>query len=207
MDLYVGGGGINAGFKHALSGQDTQAYQDNHKALAKSTPVGQTATQSYSFSDPCASMTICNKPVPGATDYTGLAFLDAFDDALCPKGNPNNRAMAYVAPPMGGAYSDDQSFLSDVSLVGTHAIEALHAHNTWAAANAAPVIEGLRMCMYSSKIYGRTGVSQDSVALAIFDGIQTGLVQTGAALKELQMPVSADASDPYFTAVQAKLGC
>ncbi|WGW04000.1 hypothetical protein [Tropicibacter oceani] len=211
--LYVGGGGINSGFQRALSGQDTSAYQTDHQALAKSTPVGQTATQTYSSADPCASMTICNKPVAlalaavaaGRTDYTGVAFLDAFGDALCPKGNPNNRAMAYVAPPLGSAYTDDASFLSDVSLVGTHAIEALHAHNQWAEAQNAPVIEGLRMCMYSSVIYGREGVSQDSIALAIFAGIQTGLIQTGCKLAELQMPVGSEANNPYFAAVQNKL--
>lgn len=202
--LFVGGGGINSGFAHALRPQKTDDYEMLHKALADAAPKDGFDTRTYDPADPMAASTICNKRVTSVSDHTGIAFVDAFADELCPHGNTANRAMLYVAPPDGGYFPDDVSFLAAVTEIGTHAIEAVAAHNRWAGDNAAPRIAAIRLCMYSSGIYRRAGVSLDRVALAIFAGIETGLQADADGLDEVQMPVSSG-DNPYFDAVRQKL--
>lgn len=207
--LYVGGGGINAGFATALARQDIAAYATRHVALADETPANETRVQTFEDTNPAACMTICNTRTANARDYTGLAFLDAFTDDLCPGGNPANRAMAYVAPPDGQGYSDKTAFLADITAVADHMIKAISAHNAAQAAAAPGAVDlsvgALRLCMYSSGIYRMSGVSLDEVALAIFDGIRRALLADPAGLSEVQMPVGQSGNDPYFRAVQENL--
>lgn len=204
-DLYVGGGGINGAFPAILKPQDWQAYQNLHVALADNVQKGSVKVQPFDHPDPAQCMTICNKPVQGAVDYTGVAFLDAFSDRFCPHGNPVNRAMIYVAPPNGTTpqFSDPQTFLAAVTQVGLHAVEATVAHNAALKPGSDMVVEALRLCMYSSSIYRNSSVSEDDVALAIFAGIEAGLKADATGLTEIQMPVGH--TTHYFAAVQKKL--
>ncbi|WP_136442964.1 hypothetical protein [Pacificoceanicola onchidii] len=206
--LYVGGDGINKGFRHALSKQKTDLYASEHTAMAGAAAPGAIVTKTYTPEDPCACMTLCNKRLPGTSGYTGLAFADVFSDALCPHGNTMNRGMSYVAPPYGGDYTRDADFLDAIRELGGTAVEAVHGYNLWAKANSAPEIGGLRLCMYSSSIYNPKGVPQNDIAMAIYGGVRAGIIATGASLSEVQMPVASSgptAHKPYFAAVKASL--
>lgn len=205
--LYVGGGTLNRAFKGVLvtAGQATGRYAQRHLALAQSVDAGAIHVEDYSDDDPARTIAICNKPVGPVSDHTGLAFLDVFADGFCPKGNPANRAMSYVAPPRGSAYGTDEAFLKDVATTGIHAVEAAVAYNAWAADNGRPQVEALRLCTFSAGAYRREGMSVDDVALAIFSGIEAGLQADATGLTEIQMPVGDSTSDPLFTAVKARL--
>ncbi len=84
--------------------------------------------------------------------------------------------------------------------------KAVAGYNALAPKESLPAIEAVRLCLYSSVIYNPNDVSLDKIALAIFDGVSKELGAGGSGLKELQMPVSDDTSDPLFTAVKAKVG-
>lgn len=205
--LYVGGGGINAGFAHVLGAtQDIDLYQKRHQEMADTAQTNSNTTKAFSKENPCASMSLCNFRVAGVGNYTGIAFLDAFSEARCPDGDGGNRAMLYVAPPLVPDYTDAKTLAADISAVGQHAIEAVATHNAWAAQNGAVSIEAVRLCAYSAGIYAGKLITKEDTGMAIFEGVVAGLKQTGLALKEVQMPLgNPSPCDPLFNAVKAYL--
>lgn len=201
--LYVGGGGINGGFARLLrSTQSTDGYGPRHKALIEAAKDGETFER-YEDDDPTAFSFALVSRIDGS--YEGVCFLDVFAPGRCPAGNLKNAAMLYAAPPNGMNHPDETEFLAAVGKTGQNVATAVTRYNAMAPGEDLPVIEALRLCLYSSGIYNRHGVSADRIALAIFDGVASSL-SADSGLKELQMPVSDDPGDPLFAAVQAKYG-
>lgn len=206
--LYLGGGGINAAFAAALAGHNSTAYADRHQALVAQAGEGRDLFTHYSNTDlPLLATYLCGTKITDADDYTGIAFANVFTERGSPNQNSANRAMLYVAPPDGRHYRNAEVFLADVSTTATHAVASLHGYNDAADKTdlGLPIIEALRLCVYSSGIYRMSGVTADQVAVAIYHGVITALQQPNNRLRELQMPVSDDAQTPYFAAIKRQL--
>jgi hypothetical protein len=201
--LYVGGGGINGGFARQLGRtQRIDAYAARHTALIEAAKDGE-AFERYEDDDPTAFSFALVSRIDGS--YEGVCFVDVFAPDRCPAGNPKNAAMLYAAPPNGMNHPDETEFLAAIGKTGQNIATAVARYNAIAPRETQPVIDALRLCLYSSGIYNRHGVSADRIALAIYDGVASGLT-TDSGLKELQMPVSDDPGDPLFAAVKAKYG-
>jgi hypothetical protein len=207
-DLYVGGGGINGGFNHALSRtQNTGEYMPRHKALFADAAKTGEASKRYDDDDPTVfSYVYASKTIDKDDWYEGICFVDVFGSSRCPAGNPKNAAMLYVAPPHGNYHPVEADFLGAITRTGQNIAKAATRYNAMAPRENVPVVEALRLCLYSSVIYNPKHVSLDKIALAIFDGLSTEFSARASGLKEVQMPTSDDTSDPLFAAVKAKYG-
>lgn len=204
--LYVGGGGINGGFGHVLSRTQTIGlYAARHQELLGDAAESGKATKRYADDDPTAfSCVYAAKVTEKDGTHEGVAFVDVFAPGRCPAENARNAAMLYVAPPYGGHYADDAAFLDAIRRTGKNIATAIARYNAIAPAERLPAIEALRLCLYSSVIYNPGGVPLERIARAIFDGVSRRLAAEASGLRELQLPVSADSSDPLFTAVKAR---
>ena len=214
--LCVGLGGINGAFHLALTkagqsnanldpqpsanGQKTCSplpttkddYQGRHQNLLKKAGDSYTASESYDEANPTAFSYLGGNLLSSAKGwYDGICFVDTFDPALRPSGNPSNVAMLYVAPPYAKNYPDKADFLAAIKATASNMIETVAGYNSIAAENGQPIIEALRNCLYSSDNYKKPGVASDEVARAIYAGLEAGLRNhPDCGLKELQFPIN-----------------
>lgn len=203
QQLYVGGGGINAGFAHALRAQKIGEYATRHVALAaKAAQAGGEAFERYSDDDPMAFSYAYTAGRLPPSAYEGVCFVDVFAARLAPGGNASNAAMLYVAPPDGSGHPQEADFLGVIKKTGRSIAEALTRYNALAAGQSMPVLPALRCCLYSSAIYNPQGVSLNKIALAIYEGLATGLAADATGVTELQLPYA----NPLFLAVKEEVG-
>lgn len=215
--LYVGGGGINSGFGHALSHQDIAKYATRHTALlAKARKGGTSDMDAYSDEDPTVFSTVdISHVIPNKNsgnsggENDGVCFVDIFgknaSGSLCPHGVSENTGMLYACPPYGGNYADDTSFLKAVSQMGANCASSIGDYNAVARGQGQPLISVMRLCLFSSGIYNTNDVDKGKIALAIYDGMANVLVKDDCGLTRVEMPYSANPKDPMFAAVKAKI--
>jgi len=211
--LFVGGGGINAGFGHALSPtQNIVDYAARHIALANDAAQSGDAFKRYDDDNPDAlSYVYAAKIIDKPGWFEGVSFVDVFAPSRCPHGNPKNAAMLYAAPPHGDNHPKEADFLDAIAKTGRNIVKCVAGYNALAPKQNAPVVEAMRLCLYSSVIYNPNAVPLDQIALAVFDGVSGELAaQPSSGIKELQMPWAAKGDDksdgPLFRAVKEKLG-
>lgn len=217
--LYVGGGGINQGFNHALTsaGQNTAEYATRQNALLAATAVGATGVAHYADADPIGFSSVINDPV-AHDKLTGLTFVDVFGDGLQPHGDPDNAAMIYTTPPDGRTYATREGFLADIEATAAKMVESIAAYNSVADDHGVPALQAVRMCLYSSSIFnasfdaegasmphGTEKVALDVIALHIYAGLVAGLSAVTSGLIEIQFPYTTNVADPLFNAVRVKL--
>ena len=215
--LYVGGGGINNGFEHALSAQKTGAYATRHSHLLHTVRNGGSDIEAFSEKDPTVfSMVETSHVIPNKNSGTpqggndGVCFIDIFGEdepgnSLCPHGVPQNTGMLYACPPHGSNYADDAAFLAAISQTGANTVTSIGAYNKIAAAHKQPLISVIRLCLFSSVIFNPNKIDKGKIALAIFDGMTQALVKDDCGLTRVEMPYSTNANDPMFAAVKARL--
>ena len=177
----VGVGGINLGFKTALShaGQATDLYMSIHQGLYDSLTGTDLSTARTDFTDTDpVILSLIQKPDPtaGLPQYDGIVFIDVFNPKQYPKGNKLNYAMVYVVPPDASNYSDGPSFMHAIKTTSETIIKALNAYNTqYADGSEYMKIEDIRMCLYSGEIYRgpypKTDVAENNIA-GLSSGIQ-----------------------------------
>lgn len=215
--LYVGGGGINSGFEHALSAQKTSAYATRHSHLLHTVRNGGADIEAFSDKDPTVfSMVDTSHVIPNKNSSTpqggndGVCFIDIFGEdasgnSLCPHGVAQNTGMLYACPPHGDNYADDTAFLAAISQTGANTVTSIGAYNKIAAANNQPLISVIRLCLFSSVIFNPNNVDKGKIAIAIFDGMTQALVKDDCGLTRVEIPYSTNPADPMFAAVKAKL--
>jgi len=215
--LYVGGGGINKGFGHALKHQDISQYAVRHTALlAKARKGGSSDMEAYSNEDPTVfSMIDMSHVIPNKNsgnpsgENDGICFVDIFgkntSGSLCPHGVAQNTGMLYACPPYGGNYADDTAFLNAVGQMGANCASSIGEYNKAATGQGQPLISVMRLCLFSSGIYNTNDVDKGKIALSIFNGMTKVLVKDDCGLTRVEMPYSADPKDPMFAAVKAKI--
>ncbi|WP_281648727.1 hypothetical protein [Parendozoicomonas sp. Alg238-R29] len=182
--LYLGGGTINALFGQILeksSDPQKNGYADYHRDILDLDGDGQ------GFCVPDLSS---KQVIPGVNYSIGLpgegggvegsAFVHVFDDSYCPYGNPENRAMAYIVPPLGNdpKFGSDADFLLAVRNTAKRTMLLVQEYNLRAkAAGNMPPLDVLRMCRFSSGAYARLGddgktLDGKIVAAAIHGGLE-----------------------------------
>ncbi|WP_371396050.1 hypothetical protein [Fretibacter rubidus] len=215
--LYVGGEGINKGFMHALSHQNTGEYATRHLSLLRQARAGGAKSEAYKTEDPTAFSLVddnhiiknLNNGNPGG-ENDGLAFVDIFGKdasggSLAPHGVSQNTGMLYACPPFGYNYVDDAAFLAACGDMGANCALAIGAYNKIASANGQPLISVMRLCLFSSGYYNTNKVALDKIALAIYDGLSNALIKDDCGLTRVEMPYSTNAHDPLYAAVKAKI--
>ena len=213
QDLYVGGGGINGGFATVLGRtQTTDDYEARHKALLADAAKSGSAFKRYDSDDPTLfSYVDASELLQKANWHEGVCFVDVFAPGRCPAGNTKNAAMLYAAPPHGDYHPMDADFLDAIGKMGRNIVRCVASYNALAPKQSVPVVEAVRLCLYSSVICNSNAVPLDQIALTIFDGVSGELAaQPSCGIKELQMPWAAKGDDktdgPLFRAVKEKLG-
>ena len=202
--FFVGGGGVNLGFEHALQPQNCGRYVKRHDELFTAYKTDGTQSATYKDEDPTKfSLIYAEKRVTQKTGwYDGLCFVDVFGDALCPHGNKNNAAMFYVAPPYGGNYAGIPEFLDAIRKTAGNIATALGQYNALAASASLPVLATLRLCLYSSGLYNSLNADLNDIAKSIYEGLHDVLKADACGLTGLEFPYTTDPHDPLFAAVK-----
>ncbi len=193
VDLFVGGGGINGGFGHALQHQDIAAYEARHKALLKSAQSGGPAHMAYADENPMAfSLVTADRLLADQSGYLdGLCFVDMFGAGHRPRNIAENAGMLYVASPFGGNYPDEQSFLEAITaLAGTIAL-CVGRYNGLDRPAGLPALEAVRLCLYGSGIYNTHNTPPDAIALAIVQGLAGVLGSQNCGIRQIEVPDDA----------------
>lgn len=218
-DLIVGSEFINgrflaelnaAGQKQASSkGKRTASkddYQSRHKRVLEKALAdpSRTAFETFAATDPCLFCYAYAAPVTTKRGWNdGICFVDVFDASLCPAGNTANAAMLYVAPPHDKNYANQAAFLQAIEATGRNIVQTLAGYNA-VAGQKLPVIEALRLPLFSSDIYNRRwDVPAGDVAAAIWRGLLAGQrAQPNSGLRELQLPTGSGAQPALFGVVK-----
>jgi hypothetical protein len=179
-------GGINMSFDRAFqaAGQynymGPDPYVTIHKDLFDAAKSGSAMRTDFTPKDPL-SYAMVYRPIPsnlfqGFKGNDGTVFLDVFKGSLVPKQNQNNYAMIYVCPPNGPSYQCDDDFLAAIEETAKNLVRAVRLYNTYALTESSVKnLETVRMCLYSSGLFNRAGVSIDSIAVQVFKGLEAEL--------------------------------
>ncbi|MEM8687568.1 MAG: hypothetical protein AAGF81_09575 [Pseudomonadota bacterium] len=189
-DLYVGGGGINAGFAQALAGQNLNAYETRHKALVQQVRSGGEAHITYEDDNPTAfSLLNADQPLTdGADAHDGMCFVDMFGTGLQPGRLAENAGMIYVASPFGGNFATEALFLGAISTLAETIVLTVGSYNAVQKPARLPDLEVVRLCLYGSGIYNTHGTPAPAIALAILQGLARGLSSRSGGIKTIEAP-------------------
>lgn len=190
-----GSGGINAAFAAVLSaaGQfpgTIDPYVRIHQDLFDQAQNGSAIKNQFDQDEPLRFALVHRPPVKNATflGNDGTVFVDIFKPNLVPNNNPANYAMVYAAPPYGPQYPSSTDFLAAVEATARNIIVAVRQYNQYVdnhPNSGLETIENIRQCLYSSGIYRRQNVHSDKVALALYAGLKTELIQDEGAIKSI----------------------
>jgi hypothetical protein len=90
--------------------------------------------------------------------------------------------------------------------VGSNVAISLGQYNASAASAKLPVLQVLRLCLYSSARYNTLGAEANDIALNIYYGLHDVLQNDACGLTGLEFPCNNDKHDPLFTAVRDLIG-
>jgi len=191
--LYVGGGGLNAGFAAKI--QNPSSYQALQTSLVQSAPAAGRAISTYAPPQPL-SFALVQRPAPGPAfrNYEGTVFVDVFQPGTTPAGNPDNYAMIYVCPPDGTNYAGSADFLTAVEATAGNLINTVRYFNTQVVPG--PVGTGLgairiiRVYLFSSSIYRQANTTVEQVAQAVCSGMLDALALGPTGLASIELPNS-----------------
>lgn len=189
--LYVGGGGINASFETALSPQNTSLYQTRHlELLRRHSSNSEFVSSRYEDTDPSTFSLLLNNPVGKAGHNDGIVFIDIFSPEKRPYNVPSNVAMVYVAPPLGAEYESDEAFVDAVGKTSRNVARCVARYNQLSTDHDdLPLIESLRLCVFSSGIYNRTPkVDVSYLALVISQELIAELKRENIGKFHIQLP-------------------